>query len=317
MFPKQLLKDYLTFTKKDRIGAVLIILVIGGSLSLPRFLAPSPQPLVLHHDSSLVLAMDTLQQRQARKSTFRSEENNTVYQYERSAPKSFSEGELFPFDPNSITAADWQRLGLNERTSKTIVNYVSKGGRFYDPEDLLKIWGMPEGFYERVKEYIRITSVERKTFPRFENSKPAFEREERKPAIININEADTAALIALPGIGSKLSARILAFREKLGGFYSVEQVGETYGLPDSTFQKIKHRLQVNESSIRKININTATKEELKAHPYIRWNLANAIVEYRNQHGEFKSLEELKNIVLIDGTTFQKIISYLSLQIAKE
>ncbi len=311
MFPKQLLKDYLVFTKKDRIGALLILVVIGGSLFLPRLLAPTPQPLALEQDTAFVLAIDTLQARQAAKPAYRRDETGTAYQYEHSSQNRFTEGELFAFDPNTIGAEDWQRLGLNERTSKTIVKYVSKGGKFYKPEDLQKIWGMPEGFYEKVKDYIQITSVQRTGYPSIEN-RPAFVREKRKPVLININEADTAALISLPGIGSKLSARILSFREKLGGFYSVEQVGETYGLPDSTFQKVKGRLQVDEGRIRKININTAMKEELKLHPYIRWQLANAIVEYRNQHGAFKSLEELKNIVLIDEVIFEKIRHYLSL-----
>ncbi|NTS42139.1 helix-hairpin-helix domain-containing protein [Flavisolibacter sp. BT320] len=311
MFPKQLLKDYLVFTKKDRIGALLILVVIGGSLFLPRLLAPTPQPLALEQDTALILAIDTLQARQAAKPAYRRDETGTAYQYEHSSQNSFTGGELFAFDPNTISADDWQRLGLNERTSKTIVKYVSKGGKFYKPEDLQKIWGMPEGFYEKVKDYIQITSVQRTGYPSIEN-RPAFVREKRKPVLININEADTAALISLPGIGSKLSARILSFREKLGGFYSAEQVGETYGLPDSTFQKIKGRLQVDEGRIRKINVNTATKDELKIHPYIRWQLANAIVEYRNQHGAFTSLEELKNIVLIDEVIFEKIRHYLSL-----
>jgi len=64
-------------------------------------------------------------------------------------------------------------------------------------------------------------------------------------------------------------------------------------------------------SVKKLNVNTATKDELKVHPYIKWNLANAIVEYRNQHGAFKSLDELKNIALIDEATFEKIVHYLS------
>jgi competence ComEA-like helix-hairpin-helix protein len=255
--------------------------------------------------------MDTLQQRESRKPSFRKDDGGNTYQFERSVPGGFTEGELFPFDPNTITAEDWQRMGLNARTTKTIINYVSKGGKFYKPEDLQKIWSLPEGFYERVKDYMRITTV-RKEYPKYDDNKPAFVREERKVVLIPVNSTDTAALIALPGIGSKLAARIISFREKLGGFYSVEQVGETYGLPDSTFQKIKGRLQVDESTIRKINLNTATKDELKVHPYIRWNLANAIVEYRNQHGPFKSLEELKNIVLIDEAIFDKMIPYLSL-----
>lgn len=311
MLPKQLIRDYLTFTRKDRIGAILVVLLIGGSLLLPRLLAPTPPPLPFQNDSALVLAMDTLQQRKERGPAYQRTENSTAYQYEHTATSSFTSGELFLFDPNTITAEDWQRLGLNARTSKTILNYVSKGGRFYKPEDLQKIWGIPEGFYERVKGYVQIASV-RKEYSQYSESKPAFVREERKLSVINANEADTAALIALPGIGSKLSARIIAFREKLGGFYSVEQIGQTYGLPDSTFQRIKGRLQVDENGIRKINVNTATKDELKAHPYIRWNLANAIVEYRAQHGAFRSLDELKNIVLVDEVTYQKIEPYLAL-----
>jgi competence ComEA-like helix-hairpin-helix protein len=70
-------------------------------------------------------------------------------------------------------------------------------------------------------------------------------------------------------------------------------------------------LQVDAGAVRKININTATKDDLKAHPYIKWQLANVIVEYRNQHGPFKNLEELKNIVLIDEEAFQKMAPYLS------
>ena len=312
MLPKRLLKEYFTFNKKDRIGAFVFVAVVGGSLLAPKLFSKKSEPLALKQDSVLVLAIDTLQQRQlARKSFDRLQREDYSYRYERSESRSFTARELFQFDPNTASFSDWQRLGLNEKTSKTILKYVSKGGKFYKPEDLQKIWGMPEGFYERVKDYIVITSVQR-NFPSYSDSKPAFVREERKPITVNINEADTTAFIALPGIGSKLSARIIAFREKLGGFYSVDQVGETYGLPDSTFQKIKGRLQIDGSNIKKINVNTATKDELKLHPYIRWNLANAIVEYRNQHGSFKSLDDLKNIVLVDEATFNKISHYLRL-----
>ena len=70
-------------------------------------------------------------------------------------------------------------------------------------------------------------------------------------SIIDVNTADTTAFISLPGIGSKLAARIITFREKLSGFYSVEQIGETYGLPDSTFQKIKQYLKLDNASVKK------------------------------------------------------------------
>ena len=170
---------------------------------------------------------------------------------------------------------------------------------------------MPEGFYERVKDYITITPAQN-NYQQNNFERPTYTKPEKKIVVININEGDTAAFIALPGIGSKLAARIVNFRDKLGGFYSVDQVGETYGLPDSTFQKIKASLQLN-GTVRKLNVNTATKDELKVHPYIKWNLANAIVEYRNQHGVFKSLDDLKNIAIIDQATFDKIVHYLSIE----
>lgn len=314
MFWKNIVRDYLQFGKRDRIGAIVIIGAVAACIFLPRLLANKAPAVGLKENDVLVKAMDTLQTKQLAAKDERSQKNysysNQDYQYESSQKAAFTNGALFQFDPNTITAADWQRMGLNEKTSKTIEKYVSKGGKFYKPEDLMKIWGMPEGFFERVKGYVAITSVQRNYSNNSYENKP-FEREERKPGIVDINSADTGSFIALPGIGSKLSARIVSFREKLGGFYSVDQIAETYGLPDSTFQKIKGRLQVG-GEIRKLNVNTATKDELKVHPYFKWNLANAIVEYRNQHGAFKTLDELKNIVLIDEATFNKISHYLSL-----
>ncbi|HET9826396.1 MAG TPA: helix-hairpin-helix domain-containing protein, partial [Chitinophagaceae bacterium] len=130
-----------------------------------------------------------------------------------------------------------------------------------------------------------------------------------KNSLVEINAADTTAFIALPGVGGKLASRIINFRDKLGGFYSVNQVGETYGLPDSTFAKIKPLLKLEDPSVKKFNINTATKDDLKSHPYFRWSLANAIVEYRNQHGNFSSVEDLKKIAVITEEIFRKIKPY--------
>lgn len=132
------------------------------------------------------------------------------------------------------------------------------------------------------------------------------------PKLIDINKADTTVFISLPGIGSKLAARIINYRESLHGFYSVQQVGEVYGLADSIFQKIKPWLVVTEIPFQKININTAGVAEL-VHPYISYNLAKVIIQYRNQHGKFTGLEELKKIILIDQLLYNKIVPYLTLR----
>ena len=264
-------------------------------------------------------AIDTAQTRRERsfaQNSYRdynddNEAYNPQYQRRASSYETYKPGEVFAFDPNTAGDEEWKRMGLTSKTIKTLNNFRSKGGKFYRREDLQKIWGLPDGFYERVKDHISIAAIPKKEF---DNTypKPAYEKYERSIAEVDINEGDSTAFDALPGIGEKLAYRITNFRDKLGGFYSVEQVKETYGLPDSTFQKIKPYLHIGRAAVKKINVNSATKEELKLHPYIRWQLANVIVEYRNQHGAYKSIEELKNIAVIDEAIFQKISPYLSL-----
>lgn len=309
MATKQILKAYLTFTKKDRIGIYFVLSLILIIYFLPKFFArthQSPIPL----DSSITKLLDTVQQQQNVDNTGYKDANS--YNFEPTSETGFTKGERFVFDPNTLSTEGWVKLGLKERTIKTIIKYRNNGGKFYKPEDLQKIWGLPQGFYDYIANYIQISSIQKNYDHNFSNSMTSYENKERKVAMIDINSADTSAYIALPRIGSKLANRIVNFREKLGGFHSIEQIKETYGLPDSTFQSIKGYLQINTPAAKKLNLNTATKEELKAHPYIKWQLANTIVEYRNQHGPFKSVEDLKKILIIDESTYDKIAPYFIL-----
>jgi len=308
---KEAITAYLTFGKRDRIGIIAVVLLIGIIYALPYLFAKKNEPFPTRQTDVLVKAMDTLTAKQKLNHYQKNDdEKDNDYQYQPSQAKSFANGELFQFDPNTLSVEGWQKLGLSEKTSKTIDKYRTKGGKFYKPEDIKKIWGMPEGFYERVKDYIVITPIQN-NYQQNNFEKATYTKPEKKVPVVNINEADTSVFIALPGIGSKLAARIINFRDKLGGFYSVDQVGETYSLPDSTFQKIKSSLQLS-GSVKKLNVNTATKDELKVHPYIRWNLANAIVEYRNQHGNFSSIDDVKKISLITDEVFNKIKFYITL-----
>lgn len=309
---KTFVAGYLHFSKKDRIGVLVLIALIAIIYALP-YLMPSKvaAPIVL--DDSMHHALDNLQpvneNRYANKNYL---DKDFDYNPAPSVRNDFTKGELFSFNPNTLDAEGWRRLGLSLKTVRTIMNYRSKGGRFYKKEDLQKIWGLPDGFYERVEDHISIP-------PRDNNytERPVFNKrgvyEKAPPRPIDINTADTGAWIALPGIGSKLAGRIVAFRNKLGGFHSVEQVGTTYGLPDSTFQKIKPLLSIGEHGIDRININTATKEQLSAHPYINWKLAAAVVAYREQHGRYASVADLKKIMIMDEATFEKLMPYISVQ----
>ncbi|RYY08839.1 MAG: helix-hairpin-helix domain-containing protein, partial [Chitinophagaceae bacterium] len=142
---------------------------------------------------------------------------------------------------------------------------------------------------------------------------PKWEHRKRVLAPVSINSADSAAWVALPGIGATLAGRILRFRSRLGGFTSIDQVGETWGLPDSSFQKIRPYLIFSSADrLRKVNLNSASLEELRAHPYIRWNLAKVIIEYRKRHGPFQSFADLRKIEILPDSVFQRVHPYLTI-----
>ena len=252
---------------------------------------------------------------------FQKKNNDHVYTYQYDRKKSnyyeskSIKGELFYFDPNTTSGSDWKKLGLRDKTILTIEKYLNKGGRFYKPDDLQKIYGLHNEEYERLKPFVRIETNTSRGKDEFGLIKSEDETQPAKTypnrySSIDINTADTTAFISLPGIGSKLASRIVTFREKLGGFYSIDQLGETYGLPDSTFQKIKQYLKLDNPLVKKININTATVDEMKAHPYIKYGIANPIVAYRNEHGSFSIIEDIRKVMVVTDEIYKKIVPYL-------
>lgn len=105
-------------------------------------------------------------------------------------------------------------------------------------------------------------------------------KSDKTDEMVELNSADTTRLKKLRGIGSGYAKMIVAYREKLGGFYKTEQLLEVYKFPDETYQKIKHQLKVDTTLIKKISVNTVTVKELKSHPYISYYQALSIVENR-------------------------------------
>lgn len=312
---KHFVSDYLNFSKKERTGVVALLLLIMVFSCLPLLFPYFIKHKVYDH-SAFEQEIAALKFQQADTATRFAKRNfdesnyQNYYEPSENYHAKRTNAELFYFDPNTATKADWKRLGVKEKTTATIQNYLSKGGKFYKPDDIRKIWGLHEDEVQRLFPYIRIKSTGfQHTRPEKNYAPWANERAKNISAIIDINDADTASLIALPGIGSKLSQRIINFRDKLGGFYKVEQVGETFGLPDSTFQKIRTRLTVS-NTIKQININTATVDEMKLHPYLKYTLANAIVQYRTQHGNYNSVADIKKIMVITEDAYDKVAPYL-------
>lgn len=316
---KEKLTGYLTLSRKERNGVLLLgILIISLFLLPPMLPAPAPRPLN-PADTAWIVAMKKLEQKAAsyphgsassRQNTDRLPVRSGYGQTAQPGTSS-----LFAFDPNTLNEEGWQQLGLRVKTIKTILNYLSKGGKFRKPEDLQRVYGLFPDEYERLRPYIHLAESTAIPVPEWTHEKRAFEKPaktagDKRRLIVEINTADTSALIALPGIGSKLAQRIISFREKLGGFYAVNQVSETFGLADSVFRKIEPLLRLEVKTLRKININTATAEELKVHPYLKWNVINAILAYRKEHGFFRKTDDLKQVMAVTDELYGRIAPYL-------
>ena len=312
---KQIITDYFHFTKRERTGLMVLLSLLLFFIILPYFF-----PLIIkekrydYNEFESAIASLKPSRPDSKAFTVKGGYKNRYESYHPGAYQEASEIEakatLFHFDPNTATAEDWERLGVKEKTVATIHRYLSKGGKFYKKEDIGKIWGLPSEQVKRLLPYVEIKDHRPEAV-----SAAGYERKPYKKALVevNINLADSAELENLPGIGSKLSMRIINFREKLGGFHDVAQVAETFGLPDSTFQKIRPLLTLSAGNVKRININVATIDELKAHPYIRYRLANPIVQYRNQHGHFTTVRDLEKIMIISETELLKMAPYLTIE----
>ena len=307
------LTESLRFTRRERIGILALLLILLLFFLLPAWLPRYNGVARPHQDTAWAALMEQLEDTSAAGSS--REDSPVFYQYDIPPKASAAPGRLFVFDPNSLDAAGWRELGLRPKTIQTIQNYLAKGGRFRKPEDLGRIYGLKAAEYDRLAPFIRIESAaqpQRESEYAGPDKRDQPARPQTALTPVDINLADTSAFISLPGIGSRLAARIVNFREKLGGFYSIDQIRETYGLPDSVFQKIKPRLMPGSTPVNKISINTATIDELKAHPYIRYELARPIIAYRDAHGPFLAMEDLKKIPAITAEKLEKIRHYITL-----
>lgn len=314
------LKEYFIFSRGERNGITVLLIIIILLIFLPYAI-------------SLLREREEIDFSQFQKEIKEFEERQALAQELRhqQKPDSF---ELFNFDPNEIEEDDWKKLGVSERTARTIINYREKGGVFLEKDDLLKIYGFDSSTYKILEPYIVVEDDERNSEKYAMNpfDKPVYrkqyEREQprernfqygknteyrhKENFTVELNAADSLALVRVNGIGPALSARIIKYRSLLGGFVRVDQVLEVYGMDSALFQIMKPSLTVDETRVNKIPINGIALEDLEKHPYFRRNLARAILNYRQHHGAFTAIEDLKKIYVMDEVLFQKIKPYIAL-----
>lgn len=295
---KKVVSAYLQFSKKERIGLAIVLFLLGLFLYLPSLIKPSLPPLQ-HSDTAWLNGVDYVDQQ--RTGSFKKDYANSA-----SVKPTY-----FHFDPNTATAHQFVLLGLTEKNAQTILRYRNKGGKFREPKDFLKIWGIEPAVAEALIPYIRIVlSNSPSKYPAVNSNggyNPTYSP--KKIPIIEVNSASVTEWEALPGIGPVLATRIVKYRDKLGGFAEIKEVQKTYGISDSLFSIIQPFLQLN--TIEKPSINTAGVALLQK-AGVSPAIAIAIVEYRTQYGFFTSLDDLKKIVFIQAAQLQELFTLVKL-----
>ncbi|MBL0047966.1 MAG: helix-hairpin-helix domain-containing protein [Bacteroidetes bacterium] len=322
---KQFLKDYFTFNKGDRNGILVLLFLILAllfTLSILNALIPTKKVDFVTFDNILkeleaadkgnALFSDTVLQ---------SSQVKNSGNFNSGISHSKPEPHLFPFNPNTQSPESWKELGLSPKQITTITHYQEKGGKFFKKEDLKKIYGISESLYLQLEPFIQLPEKEKRD--NFEsnwdkqkgdtlNKRQTFAQKQETPQQVELNSADTAELKAIKGIGSAFAKRILNYREKLGGFLSFKQLYEVWGVDTETVSKIIPQLTLNTAMVRKIPINHCNVSDLKKHPYLNYNIANNIVLYRDRHGDFTKLQDIRQAVLVNEELFRKIAPYLTL-----
>ncbi|MBN2174764.1 MAG: helix-hairpin-helix domain-containing protein [Bacteroidales bacterium] len=211
--------------------------------------------------------------------------------------------EPFPFDPNKMTRQDWESMGLRETLINTLINYTDKGGRFYSNDDFKNIYGLKPEELALLEPFI---------IQEPDTIKQKIKSAEIQSIFIDLNNADTLDLQQLKGIGPSFARRIVKYRDMLGGFAKKEQLIEVYGMDSTRLAGIVNNIFVDNNSVKKININTATVKDLIRHPYIEFYLAKSIISHREKIGSYSSLEEILDAKLIYRELYEKISPYLAI-----
>ena len=194
--------------------------------------------------------------------------------------------ESFAFDPNTVSLEDLQRLGLSERQAESIENYRSKGGRFRSKADFRKMYVVSDTLFARLEPYIKIAKLE-------------------------LNGADSTALVSLRGIGPWYARKILDYRDRLGGFVAAEQLLEIDGIDADRYAGFADGVTVDASRVRGLDLWHASDTVLARHPYLGPKGARSIVRYRELYDSARwTLPDLAAERVLPQENIEKLKKYI-------
>ena len=299
-------KDFFYFTLSER-RAIYVLLVLIAVLIIAIIWTPTSGVQSVYDVAEADSLVLKLKQKEERKSFSKNERIQGM------VPTT-----LAPFEPNLADSIELLRLGLPSYVVNNVIKYRQKGGRFSTPESFARIYGLTEEKFKELKPYIYISKdfikkPEQRKFlqerPKREHKMDSLPKPFKYPegTLVDVNAADTTELKKIPGIGSGIARRIVAYRNRLGGFYSLEQLNEVEFVSADLFKWFK----LESDSIRKLPINRVGLDKLRAHPYINFYQAKVIVEYRRKRGEIKSLSQLSLYEEFAEKDLKRLSAYVS------
>lgn len=291
-------KNNYTRSERNAVIVLLIILILLMLFKQPIILKITSNDKKIKADSTRYFALIE-QIENAEKANYK---NKTITSYSYNYNKS---DKIFTVDINTADAQEFEKLyGIGKVYSERIVKYRNKIGGFSSIEQLKEVYGIHDTVYQKFKHQLRISFSNKSTMSASANN-----------IKIEVNSASVEELIQLKGIGSVYAKRIVEFRDKLGGFYAIEQLKDVYGIHDTVYQKLATQIYIKPSSIKKININKATLEELISNPYFFSTLAKQVVGYRTKVKPFENVEDLKKLYYIKDHPeyYNKILPYVTLE----
>jgi len=223
-----------------------------------------------------------------------SERNRTPQKRKNSAKQS-----LKVFDINYASARDLYGMGLSSEFVRNWFAAKSGKGFVTSMEEFRALQVCSNSQADQLEPYLDWSRYNR-PINRVESL-----------VMVDLNTADSSMLTQLRGVGKVLASRIVRYRNRLGGFVSEKQLLEVYGVDSSVFSKNQNRI-VCTGEVVKIDLNNVTKNGLSSHPYISWSQAKLIVRFREQHGDFKHVQQLYALHGADSTIIHRVEPYLEI-----
>ena len=280
-------KSHFSYNKRQRNGIFFLLLIIVSLQSIFFFFDFSSETVI--DDSSVeILAfqneMDSLR----------------LTAIEKSKP------EIYPFNPNYITDFKGYQLGMSVQEIDRLLAYREKGFFVNSTKQFQEVTRVNDSLLNTISLYFK--------FPDWVSSskKKVFEKPAKEILVLkDINQVTAEDLKIVNGIGDKLSARIISYRDKLQGFSFNNQLYEVWYLDTLVANKVLTRFQVIEQPIiKKINVNTASFKEVLAIVYLDYELTKKIFNYKDEVAEIQSINELKKIEGFPLDKFDRIALYL-------